>query len=275
MTAFPAPLVSSDWLARHLADERLRVLDGSWYLPSVGRDARAEYAAEHIPGAVYCDLDTISDPDSHLPHMLPTAGQFAREVGALGISNDSRVVVYDTSGANLSAARIWWMFQAFGHDAVAVLDGGLGKWRSEGKPLEAKPVNISPRSFRARFRPELVRGHERMRENLASGREQVLDARSAGRFHGTEPEPRPGLKGGHIPGSRNLPFGQLVGPDGTLLPRERLRSVFSDAGIDLARPIITTCGSGVTACALLLGLRVAGARATALYDGSWSEWGAM
>lgn len=275
MTAFPTPLVSTDWLAQHLGDAELRVLDASWYLPSAGRDARAEHTAAHIPGAAYCDLDDISDPDSPLPHMLPPAEQFARVVGSLGVGKDSCVVVYDGSGVNMSAPRIWWMFRAFGHDSVAILDGGLGKWRSEGRPLETGPVTPAPRSFSAGFHPELFRNYGQMKENLRSAREQVLDARSVGRFHGTEPEPRPGLRSGHIPGSKNLPYTQLVGPDGTILPADALRSAFDQAGIDLARPVVTTCGSGVTACALLLGLHLAGAASTALYDGSWSEWGSV
>lgn len=271
---YPVPLASTEWLSRHLEDDRVRVLDASWYLPSARRDPAAEHAAGHIPGAIFCDLDAISDQQTPLPHMLPSAEQFARHAGLLGVGDDTFVVVYDASGFNMSAARVWWMFRAFGHDSVAVLDGGLGKWRSEGRPLEAGVVTASSRTFNPLARPKMVRSIEALRKNLTTVREQVLDARSRGRFAGTEPEPRAGLRGGHIPGSRNLPFTALVRPDGTLLPPAELRARFEEAGIQLDKPVVTTCGSGTTACALLLGLHVLGAGSTALYDGSWTEWGA-
>jgi thiosulfate/3-mercaptopyruvate sulfurtransferase len=273
--AFPTPLVSTEWLAAHQSDNNLRILDGSWYLPQAGRNSQLEYIAAHIPGALFCDLDLISDHSTALPHMLPPAEQFARDAGGLGVGDESRVVVYDSSGLNMSAARIWWMFRAFGHDQVSVLDGGLGKWRAEGRPLELGAVAVEPKVFSPRPPLEQVRSLDQMRDNLMTGREQVLDARSAGRFAGTEPEPRPGLRSGHIPGSRNLPFPQLVGPDGALLPAELLRAKFEGAGIDLNRPVTTTCGSGTTACALLLALHVLGVKSAALYDGSWSQWGAV
>ena len=191
----------------------------------------------------------------------------------MGISNDSFVVVYDGSGQNMTGPRIWWMFRFFGHPSVAVLDGGLKKWRAEGRPLQTGKVSVRPGTFRAEKGPGAVRDIESLKENLVTGREQILDARSRGRFAGTEPEPRPGLRGGHIPGSFNLPYQELLAEDGTLLPPDQLRAKFEQAGIDLTRPVVTTCGSGVTACSLLLGLNVLGSEAAALYDGSWSEWG--
>ena len=271
---YPVPLVTTDWLSRHLADDRVRVLDASWYLPSAGRNPAVEYAAGHIPGAIFCDLDAISEQETSLPHMLPSAGQFACDAGSLGVSDATHVVVYDASGFNMSAARIWWMFRAFGHESVAVLDGGLGKWRSEGHALESGVVTPRPSRFRPRVNSGMVRSMEEMKKNVVTAREQVLDARSRGRFEGTEPEPRPGLRRGHIPGSRNLPFAALVQPDGTLLPAPDLRARFEETGLKLDKPVVTTCGSGTTACALLLGLHVLGATSIALYDGSWSEWGA-
>jgi thiosulfate/3-mercaptopyruvate sulfurtransferase len=273
--ALPTPVVSTDWLAAHLSEDDLRILDGSWFLPQAGRDPQSEYTARHIPGALFCDLEAISDPNTALPHMLPSPEQFARDAGALGVGDDTRVIVYDTSGLNMSAARIWWMFRAFGHDRVAVLDGGLAKWKAEGRPVEQGAVRVAPRLFTPRPPLEQVRSIEQIRENLAGRQEQVVDARSPGRFAGTDPEPRPGLRGGHIPGSLNLPFSELVQADGTLLPPDILRSRFEAAGVELDRPVVTTCGSGTTACALLLALHVLGAQSTALYDGSWSEWGAV
>jgi len=272
---FPTPLVSTPWLAAHLDQSNLRVIDGSWYLPQSGRDPRAEYLAGHIPGAVFADLDALSNAATALPHMVPPADQFARAAGALGIADDTRVVVYDGSGANLSAARLWWLFRLFGHEPVAVLDGGWNKWLAEGRPVDTGPVVPAGRFFTPRPPLEAVRSLHDMRENLRTRREQVLDARSRGRFEGSQPEPRPGLRGGHIPGSRNLPFQELHRPDGTLLPPAELRRTFIAAGIDLGRPVVATCGSGTSACALLLGLHVLGDTPRALYDGSWAEWGSV
>jgi thiosulfate/3-mercaptopyruvate sulfurtransferase len=274
MSSFPTPLVTTEWLSLHLAEDHVRILDASWYLPQAGRDPRSEYLTAHIPGALFTDLDAMSDPHTTLPHMLPSAEQFAHDAGALGVGDATFVVVYDGSGLNLSAPRIWWMFRVFGHEQVAVLDGGLGKWRAEGRKVETGIVTASPRVFTARPISGMVRTIENIRENLVTGREQVIDARSRGRFQGTDPEPRPGLRGGHIPGSMNLPFPELLHPDGTLLTPGELRSKYDEAGIDLSQPVVTTCGSGTTACALLLGLHVLGAKSIALYDGSWSEWGA-
>jgi thiosulfate/3-mercaptopyruvate sulfurtransferase len=273
MSDHPTPLVTTRWLAAHLGEPGIRILDASWYLPVSGRDAPAEFIAGHIPGAGFFDLDAMSNRGTNLPHMLPSDAQFARDAGALGIGNDTFVVVYDGSVGNLSAARAWWMFRTFGHDRVAVLDGGLRKWRSEGHPIEPGAGRVAPARFTARLRQGQVRSLDEMIKNLDTGREQVLDARSPGRFAGSEPEPRAGLRSGHLPDSRNLPYTELVGPDGTLLSVEELRKRFEQSGVDLAGPVVTTCGSGTSACALLLGLHVLGHRQNALYDGSWTEWG--
>jgi thiosulfate/3-mercaptopyruvate sulfurtransferase len=265
--------VSTAWLGAHLADPDLRVVDGSWHLPTLKRDARREFALAHIPGAVFFDIDAIADTSVALPHMLPSPETFAGAVGTLGIGDGDRIVAYDTTGGVPSAARVWWTFRAFGHAQVAVLDGGLRKWRAEGRPVESGTPAPPPRRFTARPVPALVRGLPEMLGNLQSRREQVVDARSWGRFAGTEPEPRPGLRGGHIPGSLNLPWERLYAPDGTLLPRAALRELFRRAGLDLDRPVVASCGSGVTAAVLALGLSLLGRRDAAVYDGSWSEWG--
>ena len=268
----PTPLVSTAWLAAHLGEPSLVVVDASWYLAAMQRDGRAEYRAGHLPGAVFWDLDALSDRTSDLPHMLPDPDTLARDIGGLGIGNRDRVVVYDGSGVNLSAARVWWTLRVAGHAEVAVLDGGLPRWRAQGRPLEAGEVTRPQVPYVGRYRPELVRSLEQLRDSLATGTVQVLDARSRGRFAGTEPEPRPGLRGGHIPGARNLPFLELVGPDGLLRSPEELGRLYRDAGIDLSRPVVTSCGSGATACALTLGLALLGVE-SAVYDASWSEWG--
>jgi thiosulfate/3-mercaptopyruvate sulfurtransferase len=266
-------LVTTDWLAKRLGESDLRVVDGTWHMPQLGRNARAEFEAVHVPGAVFFDIDAIADRATTLPHMLPGTAEFAAAVGGLGIGSGDRVVVYDVRGV-LSAARVWWTFRAFGHDAVGVLDGGLKTWRAEGRPVESGPVTTRRRVFDARLRPELVRDVAAMRANLDSHHAQVLDARSAGRFAGTEPEPRAGLRGGHIPGSLNLPYETLYRADGTLRPPDELEAAITGAGIDLARPIVATCGSGVTASVLALALCRVGRPDVAVYDGSWSEWGA-
>ena len=273
MTAPLPPLVSTEWLDARLGGPGLRVVDGSWYLPTSGRDPAAEYAAGHIPGAVFFDLDETSDPASPLPHMLPDASRFAGRMAALGLSDTDDLVVYDGSGVNLSAPRVWWMFRVFGHDRVAVLDGGMVKWRREGRPLASGPATTTGGRFTARLDRTRVRDFAAVRANLASGTEQVVDMRSAGRFAGSHPEPRAGLRGGHIPGSVNLPFDELAAADGTMLPRDELRRRIALAGIDPARPLIATCGSGTSACALIHALHVLGYDRAALYDGAWAEWG--
>lgn len=266
------PLVSPAWLGERLAAPGLVILDASWYLPSAGRDAAAEYLQAHLPGAGRFDLDAASDHTSPLPHMLPPPGAFAAYAASLGISNDTAVVVYDGSGTNLSAARVWWMFRHYGHEPVAVLDGGLGRWRAEGRPLESGAVGVTPGCYVARFDAARVRSAEQVEAALASGTAQVVDLRSAGRFEGREPEPRPGLPSGHMEGALNLPFTDLVATDGTALPLDAVRGRIRRAGIDLNRPIIATCGSGTSACNLMLALARLGEGDAALYDGSWTEW---
>jgi len=267
-------LVSTDWLADRLGHPRLRVVDGSMYLPTSGRDAAAEYAAAHLPGAVFFDLEASSDQRSSLPHMLPPAADFAERMSALGLDDADDIVVYDGSGANLSAARVWWMFRVFGHRRVAVLDGGIRKWRSEGRPVESGASGRPRGNFTARHEPgDAVRDLAQVRQAAAAGEAQIVDMRSAGRFAATEPEPRPGLPGGHIPGSLNLPYDELVREDGTVLPSESLRRRIAAAGIDPRRPIIATCGSGVSACTLIHALHLLGHDGATLYDGAWAEWG--
>ena len=265
-------LVGTDWLAAHLADPALRIVDGSWHMPQLKRDPRVEFAAAHVPGAVFFDIDAIADRATPLPHMLPSAAEFAAAVGALGIGDGDRIVVYDSRGV-VSATRVWWTFRVFGHDAIAVLDGGLPKWRAEGRPVEAGVPAPPRRTFTAKPRPGLVRDLDAIRRNVDRRAEQVVDARSAGRFAATEPEPRAGLRGGHIPGSVNLPYDQLYRPDGTLRPADELRRRFEAAGVDLGKPIVTTCGSGITASVLAFALARCGRADVAVYDGSWTEWG--
>jgi thiosulfate/3-mercaptopyruvate sulfurtransferase len=266
-------LVSTDWLAARLGSRRLKVVDGSWYLPGSGRDAAAEYLTGHIPGAVFFDLDASSDPTSSLPHMLPAEPVFARRMQALGLDDRDDLVVYDGSGSNLSAARVWWMFRVFGHARVAVLDGGIGKWRREQRPLEQGPIAAVPGRFTARLDHEAIRDLAAVRSNLTTRQELVVDMRPAGRFAGNDPEPRPGIRSGHLPGSRNLPYTELVAADGTILPEADLRRHLGDRGIDLSQPIVATCGSGTSACTLLLALELLGFREVAVYDGAWTEWG--
>ncbi len=266
-------LVSTEWLAARLGDADVRVLDGSFHLPAAKRDAAAEFAASHIPSASFFDIEAVSDHSNALPHMLPSPESFGEAVGSMGIDNQTHVVVYDAYGL-MSAARVWWMFRVFGHDNVSVLDGGFPKWTKESRPTQSGTPSVSARKFKAAFRPELVRSKAEIVSNLPVQSIQVVDARAAARFAGTAPEPRAGLRSGHIPGSKNLPYTQLLDPaTGTVLPPLELAKQFAAAGVDASKPIVASCGSGVTACVLALGLHVLGTTGVAIYDGSWSEWG--
>ncbi len=272
MIRVPGALAEPEWLSGHLRSPGLRVLDGS-YRHHEGVDAHRDYVARHIPGALFFDIDTVADSGSDLPHMLPSPERFEEAAGNMGIGVDTAVVVYDQLGL-YSAPRVWWTFRVFGHENVAVLDGGLPRWLREGRETETGPVAVKPRRFEARFCPHLVRTREQIQANLESHLEQVLDARGAGRFAATDPELWPGRRRGHIPASLNLPHQDLVDPRaGAMLGEEELVERFRAAHVDLARPVVATCGSGVTAAVLLLGLHRVGHARLALYDGSWAEWG--
>lgn len=265
-------IVDGAWLARHLDDPLVRIVDASWYLPSGGRDGRTEYQTRHIPGAVFFDVDAIARTDTDLPHMLPNAAEFAAAVAALGIGNQHRVIVYDGHGI-YSAPRVWWSFRAFGHDAVAVLAGGLPQWLRDGHPVTAATTTVEPAQFTARFRPDLVAACADVQANLGRPEVQVLDARSPGRFAGTEPELRAGVRSGHIPGAVNLHYTEILDNSGaTYLAAAPLREILADRGVTDG-PVTTSCGSGITACILALGLHLVGHDAWRVYDGSWTEWG--
>jgi thiosulfate/3-mercaptopyruvate sulfurtransferase len=267
------PLVSTDWLAAHLDDPGIRIVDASFKLPGVTPLPKDDYLRAHIPGAVFFDVDAVSDHENPLPHMFPSAGQFGRDVGALGIGNGDTVVVYDAGGW-VAGPRAWWMFMAYGHDNVRVLDGGLKKWIAEGRSAGSGAVSPKAKLFKAAFDAKRVRTMQEMVANLGSGTEQVIDARASERFEGRAAEPRPGLRPGHIPGSRNVPYNRLFdAATGTMKPLSELRAAFSDAGVRLDAPIVTSCGSGVSAAVLTLALYRLGVENPALYDGSWSEWG--
>ncbi|MEM8761465.1 MAG: 3-mercaptopyruvate sulfurtransferase [Pseudomonadota bacterium] len=265
-------LVSTDWLAERLGAPDVRVLDGSYYLPTEDRDAPALYRDAHIPGARFFDIDDIADGKSELPHMAPPVEKFVSRVRAMGIGDGHRVVVYDQKGL-FSAARVWWMFRLFGHQDVVVLDGGLPKWMAEGRPVEDMAPDPRDRHFTARRNASLVRDVTQVALQVKLGEEQIVDARSPGRFTGEEPEPRPGMRSGHIPGAKNVHYASLLNADGTMKDVSALKAAFEGAGVDLARPIITSCGSGVTAAVLTLALHRMGHAKNALYDGSWAEWG--
>ncbi|MGV3710515.1 MAG: 3-mercaptopyruvate sulfurtransferase [Gemmatimonas sp.] len=271
--ALPTPLVSTEWLAAHLREPWVRVVDASTYLPNAGRNAHEEYLAAHIPGAVFADIGWLSDEKAPYPHTVPAADTFATRAGSLGIGSSHAVVIYDTSGQNFSAPRLWWMLRTFGHQEVAILDGGMQKWVAEGRETEKILPEVTRAALEAHFDASRMRDIGQMRANVDSGREQVVDARSPGRFEATEPEPRAGVRGGHIPGSVNVHYATLVNADGTMRSPEELRAIFAKSGLDTSKPIVASCGTGVTACAVVLGLDVIGVRNTAVFDGSWTEWG--
>lgn len=272
-TSTTDPLVSTDWLAAHLGDPTVRVIDASFKLPGVTPLPKQEFVTSHIPGAAFFDVDVISDHGIALPHMFPSEGHFSDGVGALGIGNSDTVVIYDAGGW-VAGPRAWWMFLAFGHANVRVLDGGLQKWRAEDRPVESGEADPVPAEYSASFDPNFVRSRQQVMDNLDSHAAQLVDARPQPRFEGSVPEPRPGMRGGHIPGSRNVPYAKLFDPaTGAMKPLDELRQAFAGAGVDLARPIVTTCGSGVSALVLTLALYRLGVRGSALYDGSWAEWG--
>ncbi|MDR3506488.1 MAG: 3-mercaptopyruvate sulfurtransferase [Caulobacteraceae bacterium] len=266
------PTVTVDWLFEHLEDPDLVLIDATWFMPGTERDARAEHARQHIPGALFLDIDEVSDHSNPLPHMLPEPHDFATQVRRLGVEPNSRVVVYDTHGV-FSAPRVWWMFRVMGHQSVWVLDGGMPKWIAEGHPIESGWPQKPHGEFKSHFDKSLVRAFDEVLTDLTDGGAQLLDARASGRFTGEVPEPRPGLRSGHMPGARNLPSNEVVAADGTLKPASELAPLFAKAGIDLDRPIVTTCGSGISAAILALALARLGRPRAAVYDGSWTEWG--
>jgi thiosulfate/3-mercaptopyruvate sulfurtransferase len=269
----PEALVSTEWLAAHLDDPQVRVLDASYKQPGIAPNAREDYQRGHIPGAVFFDIDDVAEPGTTLPHMIPTPELFARKMQERGIGDGDFVVVYDAVGLS-SAGRAWWMLRLYGHDNVALLDGGLPKWKADARPLDSAAPAIPPRRFTARFNPALVRDKQAIRDNLAAHAEQVVDARAAGRFEGTAEETWPGRRRGHIPGSLNLPFDLVTDPQTRQLKNtEELRGLFAAAEVALDRPIVTSCGSGVTACAIAFAAHLLGHPGAAVYDGSWSEWG--
>ncbi|WP_300516348.1 3-mercaptopyruvate sulfurtransferase [Aliiroseovarius sp.] len=268
----PKTLVSTQWLADHLKDPDLRIIDASWYMPADNRDPKAEYDAAHIPGARFFDIDEISDLRSDLPHMAPPVEKFMSRMRAMGIGDGHQVVVYDGAGV-FSAARVWWLFRLMGKMDIAVLDGGLPKWQAEGRPVEDLPPVIRDRHMTVSRQAHMIKDVTQVAAAAKLGDWQILDARSPGRFAGSEPEPREGLRGGHIPNSKNLPFGELLTAEGTMKDQAGLRVAFDAAGADLNRPVIASCGSGVTAAVICLALERLGHDRHAIYDGSWSEWG--
>lgn len=275
--SYPRPdaLVDTDWLANHMSAPDVRIIDATWFLPSAGRNGRAEFEACHIPGAVHFDIDDIAADDTDLPHMLPQPEKFSSRVRKLGLGDGVRMVVYDANGGHMAACRVWWMFRVFGHTDIAVLDGGLPKWLAEDRPTDDLPRNPQERHFTPRVNNLIVRSANQVRDALTGKREQVVDARPADRFAGTAPEPRAGLRSGHMPGAMNVPVSAIMDPGDHFRFRDAdsLRAAFEGAGVDMNRPVITSCGSGVTAATLALACDLLGKDDVALYDGSWTEWG--
>jgi thiosulfate/3-mercaptopyruvate sulfurtransferase len=271
--ARPDALVGTEWLASHLTAPDVRIVDASFYLPAQKRDPKAEFVKQHIPGAMYFDIDEIADKSNPLPHMLPSPAQFAANVGALGIGDRNRIVVYDTTPMT-GACRVWWMFRAMGYKDVAILDGGLPKWMAEGRPITAAASAPRAATFTPHFDKGLVRSIDDVKSLLSSKAEQVVDARAANRFRGEVPEARAGLRIGHMPGAFNLPYNELIdAKTGTMLPADAIKARIAASGIDPAKKVTASCGSGVTACVVALGLYLTGAPDAAIYDGSWTEWG--
>lgn len=265
-------LVTTEWLANEMGASDLRIVDATRHLPDAGRDARAEYEAAHIPGAVFMDLAELVDSAAAVENTLPSPEKFASRMQSLGLGDGSRIVLYDDSAVK-TAARAWFMLRMFGAHNVAILDGGLAKWKAEGRPTASGVESLRNRHFTAWSDPARLRAKADVLANIGSNAEQVVDARGAGRWSGAEPDPRPNIAAGHIPGSLNVPYSSLYNPDGTFKDKEGLRAAFEDAGVDLSRPVVTSCGSGITACVLLFALHLLGKHDTALYDGSWTEWG--
>jgi len=271
--ANPEALVGTEWLAAHLSDPDVRILDCTWHHASTNLDGRTQYRGRHLPGSVHFDIDHVADRSNPLPHMLPSAADFAKKVGLLGVGDGDRVVVYDRQCGGSAAARAWWMFRAFGHDKVAMLDGGFGKWTKEKHPTEMSPVRPQPRSFTATLVPTLVRSLSDVRANLTTNAERLVDARGPGKFDGSQTDVFPFKRLGHIPNAVNIPWGDLIDAEtGAFIAPDALAARFAAARIDLQRPIVTTCASGITSCVVALGLHLLGHKETAVYDGSWADW---
>jgi thiosulfate/3-mercaptopyruvate sulfurtransferase len=273
-SALPEALVSTEWLAAHLSEPNLRILDCTWHHPSTNLDGRTQYRGRHLPGSVHFDIDHVADKSTDLPHMLPGQADFSMKVGLLGVGDGDRIVLYDRLCGGSAAARAWWMFRVFGYENIALLDGGFGKWTKEKLPTEMSAVRPELNRFTAMFNPALVRTMSEMTANLATGAEQVIDARGPAKFDGTQEDLFPFKKLGHMPNAVNIPWADLIHPEtGAFLTRDALAARFAAAGIDLQRPIVTTCASGITSCLVALGLYLVGHKTAAVYDGSWAEWG--
>ena len=269
----PGALVTTEWLEAALGAPDLKIIDCTWHHASTNLDGRTQYRGRHLPGAVHFDIDHVADPKSELPHMLPSAADFAKKMGLLGIGDGDRVVVYDRNCGGSAAARAWWMFRVFGYENVAMLDGGYGKWTKEKRATEMSPVRPDPKTFTATFNPALVRTLDDMKANLASGAAQVIDTRGPAKFDGTQEDVFAFKKQGHMPGAINIPWGDLIEPEnGVMIPPDALKARFEAAGVDLAKPVVATCASGITSCVMALALYVLGHKDAAVYDGAWAEW---